>query len=486
MKSPEKQIGRAFLLNFAGLIVNKGSVFVTLLLVSRILGPDDYGRASIIVNTTSLFASLAALNLGLVATKYIAQYRVNDIDRLNRILALVASIGVASGFLFALTLFVFAEPIAVHQLGSEQMAPYLRIGAITVAFTTYNGIQRGIVTGFERFKTLMRIDSFSGVVTFLLGVFGTILFGAVGYITALMIASVLTNGLYFVIVRHLFRSFGVRYDVKGCLQEKNALLGFALPMSLAGLAAAPANWICGVIIVNTADGYASYGMYSAAFQWRSIIMLIMSTFGNAMLPILVSSDERSSQVEKLNLLVEWFASIVIVCVLVPASNSVSALYGAAYDRDIFGYCLVAIAFSCIVASYMDGINRKMMQRDKMWYSFVANVIWALSFIALTYLFRDDGATGIAYALLCSYAIMLVVVIAMSIKLKVIDTELVINAKTTFVWVLLACWCVFCTMESFLAARILSSMGVLTVVVVVFRSIYGLKQKRDERADADGD
>ena len=174
MKSPEKQIGRAFLLNFAGLIVNKGSVFVALLLVSRILGPDDYGRASIIVNTTSLFASLAALNLGLVATKYIAKYRANDIDRLNRILALVASIGVASGFLFALTLFVFAEPIAVHQLGSEQMAPYLRIGAITVAFTTYNGIQRGIVTGFERFKTLMQVDSFSGVVTFLLGVFGTI------------------------------------------------------------------------------------------------------------------------------------------------------------------------------------------------------------------------------------------------------------------------------------------------------------------------
>lgn len=485
MEESEKQIGRAFLLNFMGLIANKGSVFVALLLVSRILGPDDYGRASIVVNTTSLFASLAALNLGLVATKYIAQHRDSDTDRLNRILALVAIVGAVSGLLFALVLFVFAEPIAVHQLGSGQMAPYLRIGAITVAFTTYNGIQRGVLTGFERFKTLMKVDSFSGVITFLLGVFGTICFGIVGYIGALMIASVLTNGLYFAIVRRLFKSFGIRYDVRGCLREKAILLGFALPMSLAGLAAAPANWVCGVIVVNTAGGYASYGVYSAAFQWRSIIMLIMSTFGNAMLPILVSSDERNSQVEKLNLLVEWFASIVIVCVLVPVSDSVSSLYGAAYDRDTFGSCLIAIAFSCIVASYMDGINRKMMQRDKMWYSFAANAIWALSFMALTYLFRNNGASGIAYAMLCSYAIMLIVVIAMSIKLKVIDTKLVINGKTTFAWVLLACWCVFCTVESFLVARVLSSVGVLAVIVIVFRSIYGSGRKHGGWVDVDG-
>ena len=470
MEEPGKRVSRAFLFNLLGLIANKGLVFIALLLVSRILGPEDYGKASIIVNTTSLFASLAALNLGLIATKYIAQYRMKDCARLSRILALTSLIGLISGLAFALILFIFSQPIAAHQLGSADMATYLQIGSVTVAFTTYNGIQRGVVTGLEKFKLLMTIDAFTGIITFLLGVIGTYLYGVLGYITTLMIAAISTNLVYFIAVQKALRKEGVRYDFRGCHKEKGIFSGFALPMSLATIIAAPANWICGIIIINTFDGYTSYGIYSAAFQWRSIITLAMSTFGNAMLPILVSSNESDERIEKLNLLTEWLASIVIACFLVPISGYLFILYGAKYDQGIFAGCFIAIVFSCIVAGYMDGINRKMVQHEKMWYSFAANAIWALAFIALTYFLRQMGAIGIAYAMVCAYGIMLIVVIAMSIRLKVIDITLIINFKTTVLWLLIGLWCVLVSFCSLFAVQIIASIVVLITVVVVFGAI----------------
>lgn len=421
--------------NALGLAMNKGALFVAMVLVARVLGSNEYGRASIVVNTTSMVASVAALSLGLVATRYIAQYRTSDRSKCGRILGLSSIIGLVSSFLFAGILFALSEPIAANQLGSHEMALYLQIGAVAVVFTTYNGIQRGVLTGFEAFDDLMRIDALAGVVGAVSQVVGAIYWGVGGYIAALALTSSLTNLFYWLAARKVQERFRIRYDFKHAFREKSILLGFALPSTLSSLMVSPIMWLCGLIVISSPGGYSTYGVFSAAFQWRSMLTMILSIFGNAVLPMLVSSRDENPDLERANVHVEWVASLIISAFVLALSYPIASIYGSQYYTDDFALCLAAIATSCMITGFLDGLNRKMIQHEKVWLAFLVNAVWGLSIVAFAFLLQGLGGVGLSYALLISYLIMLIFACFVVVHLKIVDNSFIFNSRTVSVWCL---------------------------------------------------
>ncbi|WP_304425674.1 oligosaccharide flippase family protein [uncultured Adlercreutzia sp.] len=462
-----KRLGSGLKYNALGLVFNKGFVFLSLVLASRILGPDGYGQASIAANTTTLFASVAALNLGLLATRYIALYRGEEGSRVDRVLGLCALVGVCSGGIAAVVLFAGAAPMATLVGGAADMAFYLKICAINVFFATYNGVQRGIVLGFERFRSLMAVDVVTGFATLLLGVGGAFGFGVPGYLAGLMVAAVLTNAAYWWTVRGILRREERRYDVRHAFEEKDTLLRFALPATLSGLSAAPVNWICGLFIINGIGGYAAYGIYSAAFQWRSIVTVALNTFGNTIFPILVSAGGADKQLERINLHAEWIASVLFACVVLPFSGLIAGLYGTEYPPGTFSLCFTAVVMSCIVSAVLDGLNRKIMQHAKMWFAFSANAIWGACALILSYLLREWGGPGLAYAMLIAYAVMLSYVMVCAVRLKVVNVDMVLNRRTIALWIALAVWAILLVAVDGIGLRLALSCAVGAIAVYAF-------------------
>ena len=87
-------------------IINKVLVLFSTILIARFLGQNVYGELAIIKSNTNLFVSFASLGLSLTATKYIAQYRINDKIKTAKIIGLVNTITIIAVFLSTLILWI--------------------------------------------------------------------------------------------------------------------------------------------------------------------------------------------------------------------------------------------------------------------------------------------------------------------------------------------------------------------------------------------
>ena len=67
-----------------------------------------------------------------------------------------------------------------------------------------------------------------------------------------------------------------------------------------------------------------------------------------------------------------------------------------------------LAASTVFSSIANVIEMAICSKDKMWENFVLNLMWAIVLIAFSQFYIDKGATGIALAVLISYAIKCVV------------------------------------------------------------------------------
>lgn len=456
------RVGSALVYNICGLCLSKGATFVAQVIASCILGAELYGQASIVVNTTSVFATMAALGLGVLSTRFVAELRNSDKARLSKILGMTTSLGLLSSVLFGLTLFLVADPLAISQLGSVSMASYLQIASVTVAFSTYNGIQRGTLVGMECFRRVMIVDIVAGVLNITLGPVSAFCWGVGGYVASLAVVAIMTNMVYWVLVRREMHQAGLWLDLRGARTEIKLIWSFAIPTMLASILVGPVNWLCGVFVINSPGGYAEYGLYSAALQWRVMITTMLATFGNAMLPILVATKDSDPTIERLSMLAEWVVSIGVAAVLVPLSKTVAGIYGETYDIGDFSQCMTFLITSCVISSFYDGLNRKVIQRQRMWTGFLSNLIWAVAFVFFTLVFLRYGAPGIAFAMLASYGVQLIFVIVSFSARSLFDIKILLNAKTGLLWVFVFLWMLISIATESICLKIIASCILLGI------------------------
>ena len=69
-----------------GAIFSKGLVFISWVVVARILGSDGYGQFGIVRSTVLMFSTFAGLGLGITAMKHVAEFLGTDKERTGRIL----------------------------------------------------------------------------------------------------------------------------------------------------------------------------------------------------------------------------------------------------------------------------------------------------------------------------------------------------------------------------------------------------------------
>ena len=113
-----------------GAIVSKGLIFVAWVLVARILGSDGYGQFGIIRSTVLMFTTFAGFNLGITASKYVAELKLNNKERTGRILGLTLSFGLITGAVVSVVFYLAAPWLALNTLHAPQITSELQIGAL--------------------------------------------------------------------------------------------------------------------------------------------------------------------------------------------------------------------------------------------------------------------------------------------------------------------------------------------------------------------
>ena len=392
--------------SLAGAAISRILGLASSIIVARLIGKVGFGELGIINSTIGMLGPLAGFQMGLTATKYVAEFRNKDPLRAGRIIGLSNTVALLTGILAALALVILAPWIATNTLAAPHLSDLLQISSLTILFGVLSGVQAGALAGFEAFKTIAWVNLLGGVATFPLIVGGVYLGGLKGAVWGMVFSSGLIWALHQWALHCEAKRAGIPLNYMGCTREWSVLWRFSLPSMLASMVSGPVAWASNAILVNQPNGYAEMGIFNAANQWRTPVIFLTSSLGAIVLPVLSDLHGKEdrvsySKVLQSNLVLNLIIALIIALLISAFSRLIMASYGKGFEE---GYWVVVIlSFSAVVMAVSNILGQAIVSKGRMWLAVGLHGTWAIiMLLAAWYLVQGYGATGLALATLIAW------------------------------------------------------------------------------------
>ena len=372
------------------------------------LGATVYGQLGIIRSTVNMFTAFAGAGLGLTATKYVAENKNSSVQKSLRIVALSEAVAFIAGLFLSLAIILFAKEIAI-QINAPSLKTEIRIGAFMLFFASLNGVQNGILAGFENFKSIAKNTLFAGIVSFIIQIIATWIWGLKGAIIGLGINFLV---LWFLnknsIAKIIPQGLRIKKWDKSMITEISILWKFSFPAIMSGIMVEPVTWICNTMLVNHPNGYKQMALFDIANQWRMTVLFIPTALSRIILPMLSSSLQDKSNFRLIflkNLKLNAIISTALLILIIALSPVIQHFYG----REFSGIAvpLILMTLSTLLIAVNNVVGQVIASKGRMWLGFSLNIIWAICLLSVTYYlidFENLGVIGLCFAYLISYAV----------------------------------------------------------------------------------
>lgn len=356
----------------------------------------------ILFNTIVTISGVAQLAMGYTATKYVAEFRPSDKDRVGRIIGFCSVVSGVTGFIAAFALAVFSTELSQQLFKNPQLSHALAVASATVFLSVINGYQTGAVAGLEGYRAMSRMMSAASLVNLVLCAVCAYLGGLEGAIYGTALSALFQ---WYVFRRALNREcqlHGIRICYKKLSSEARIFVNFALPAAAGGLITMPAIWLANVILVRHQDGFVQMAHYSVANSLCSLVAFLPLIANRVGVSLINSEMGRRDQLGYKN--VFWLNFSATCSFLLIGAIIVGVLgelllqfYGSEYAGS---YSVLLIL---LVATAFDGVANALYQlvqsKEKLWHVFFFNVIPRdAALVVLAYLLTPTlGATGLAIA-----------------------------------------------------------------------------------------
>jgi O-antigen/teichoic acid export membrane protein len=374
-------------------------------LVARIIGKSTYGELGIIQSTVGMFGTLAGFGMGTTTTKFVAELRTKDPDRAGRIIAMSSAVAWGISAALAIGLFFLAPWLCDHTLSAPYLKGYLQASVPLLLLSSINGAQIGVLSGFEAFKRMARVNFLTGLITFPLVVGGALRFGLPGIIAGMILAQSAGCLLNLLALRHEAARHKVHISYRSCLTELPVLWSFSLPAVCAHLLISVVSWAAAAMLVRQPNGLAEMGAFNAANQWFNALMWLPYMLTGVALPMLserLGADDRHGSFRLLRMSVKMNAAITVPLVLVGSllSPFIMMSYGPGF-RSAWP-TLICVLFAAGLLSIDLPLGELITASGKMWVSFASNIAWGTIFLGGTYGLLHYGSLGLASARMFAY------------------------------------------------------------------------------------
>ncbi|MBT0666177.1 oligosaccharide flippase family protein [Geobacter pelophilus] len=403
--------------SLAGAVLSRALSLVSSILVARMLGKEGFGQLGMIQSTVGMFGVFAGFGLGLTATKYVAELRVNDPEKAGRVITLSLIFAAGSGALMTFLLLLFAPLVASRALAAPSIGEYLRIASPMLFFGAFAGAQTGALSGFEAFRTIARVNLVAGLLTFPCIVGGVYFAGVNGAVWGLVAASAMGGVLNHRALSLETKRAGICFPARNPFSEQEILWRFSLPAVLASLLVTPVNWAAAAILVNQPGGYAEMGIFNAANQWRGAILFLPGNLSAIVLPLLsnlqgANDKARYNKVLRYNILLNVGTASLAALGISLLSTKIMTSYGSGFASG--KWTLVVLTASAALSTGASVIGQAIASKGWMWWGLTLNFMWGSVLIFSCLLFADKGSLGLATAHVIAYSVHLVMVLLFTI------------------------------------------------------------------------
>ena len=417
------RFSRGIFWNLLGALFTQGSVFLTAIVLARLLGKETFGELGMIQSTLLTLASIAQVATGLTATKYVAEFRDANKVRAGQVLGLCSVLTLVTGIVATILLIVSASWMAEYILVAPHLAFGLSISAAYVLFTVINGYQIGALAGLESYKSISTYGAMLGVMHIVICVLGALQWGLQGAVGGMTISAFLRWGVYAFVLSRESGKHGITVRRKEGLREQKILREFMLPAALGGLTTMPAIWIGNTILAQQLDGYSQIGIYAAANNVRVLILMMPTLFNNVGVAVLNNKFGNNDRDGYLGL---YYTNIKVTAVMAVGGAAMMALlsttipewYGM--ESDTFSQKLIVMLSLAIIPEVLAVSLYQLIQTSgRMWTSFFFVAIPRdLSLIILAIILIPKwGGIGLALAYTLSWTIAFVGICVLTVQCK---------------------------------------------------------------------
>jgi O-antigen/teichoic acid export membrane protein len=392
-----------------GNVLGRGLSLVAGIVVARFLGKEIYGEYGIIKNTIFSLAIFSTFGLGYTATKYVAEFKNKQPEYLNLILKYSRIITLIVSGLIALLLFAFAEPISDKILKAPHLYTSIRLVSVWVIIRSLTTTQIGIIAGFGQFKKMAKIEGIVGIITFILSVIFTYVWGLMGALFALLTAQIVNLILnYRLVEKNKPANKAIKKDPK-FLKD---IISFSTPVAMQEILYAAMGWTLHYLLIQFAN-YGELGLYSAAMQWNALILFIPGVLRNVILSHLSENTNNSKQHRKIlnnTLIINFVSTFLPFLAVYIFTNFVISFYGESFVE--MKSVLRVSVFATIFISLSNVYAQAYLSKGKSWLMFgiravrdVGKII--LGYYLLVHIQTISGAVSLAYTQLTISIVFLV-------------------------------------------------------------------------------
>jgi O-antigen/teichoic acid export membrane protein len=384
---------------FIGLI---GAIFL-----GRILGAEDYGGYGVILSTIDVFAMFSGAGMGLTAIKYIAKYKgENDKEKVGGIINLTLLLSLIMSVLLSVIMFSSSELIGAKILLNDELVGPLKIISLSLFFSTLNGVIMGILSGFEKFKTISLMNLIFGFINYPLILIFAYNYGLYGAVLGYAVSQFIFLIVYFSVFKKIISKLGykIRWRIKLLKEYKFIIMNYSLPAIFAGSLMAPMIWLSNIIFLKSENAYELIGFFQAGNQLKLLVIFFPMMLTNILLPILssVENKEKYRNILKATMYLNLAIALVLCIPLVLFSSFFMGLYGN--DFAAHNVVLIIMAGTAVVITYNSVIGKSIASSGNMWYGLIFNLFWGIILLIGTYITvrYSFGAEGLAFAYLIAY------------------------------------------------------------------------------------
>ncbi len=373
---------------------------------ARILDPEGFGALNMVRTTVLMFGVFAGTGLGIVAVKFVAEYRDADLKKTAQHISFLLTVSILASFFVTVLCLLISKFVAINILGEINLERPLQIGSLMLLFSSLSGVQIGILSGFERYYSVALLTILDAIIGFIAIAFGAKFWGLEGAIAGSVIALFITTPFKIYILSGVCKNLGIALNFQISIKGIRELVIFIFPAIAVGLCAQPFDWLARIILTNSDNGYIQLGLFSMAVTWSQIVIFVPGQIAaptQAILPNLVGNGEwrKVSNVIKHAGLIIIGTSLVVTIALWIFSSNITKLYGEQYSSA--SSTITLLCFSSVFCAASMITKNYLFAKNKVWVVVNSHLLMGVILCGLGYALKGYGADGLAIAYLLGWA-----------------------------------------------------------------------------------
>jgi O-antigen/teichoic acid export membrane protein len=269
---------------FVGSVFGYGSQLVTGILLTRLMGAEQYGQYKVALIAGEIAAGLALLGLDYAMVRFVSLFvSRRDSSGLWGTLQVGVGLTTLSSLLIGAGLFASATPLALYLFHEPQLVPLLRLASLTIPFSTLSSIFGAATMGFNKMQYNVSAKQIAQPLIRLILLIPMALLGLtagkamVPYIVGIIVSCVLL--MYF-----LNLLFPLRRPLNTARYDPRGLMRFSLPAYVSTLINTFGPSLQ-TVLLGSLNTMTTVGIFTAANQVSTASTLFNQSIGTASSPI---------------------------------------------------------------------------------------------------------------------------------------------------------------------------------------------------------